>query len=337
MPLSCVPVRALLGAVGLSLFLAGTAPAQEGGGERQCGGYDLPEPAGTAPVADGGQRTISSDFGDVEMPGAPEAALGMYTTDVDILIWLGFPLAGSQPIRGDSGYTTFPCFFPQEALEGITSFGNYPEYNYEAILSAEPDFILNGLGYDTDVNNRLPQIAPTYSVNAFDGRNWREHFRETAEALGRIGHYEAWVDVYEARIAEVRETIDADVVVAPVGYWNGVFSSGCYVGVQCAVFADLGLTVFPGALENEGTGIELSPEEVGRFDTIDYAFMSAGIGEDGLSTHEGQMAEAANNPLWSRLGFVEADMIVPYEMEMAFGSPSGQLAFLDVVAQALSR
>ena len=48
------------------------------------------------------------------------------------------------------------------------------------------------------------------------------------------------------------------------------------------------------------------------------------------------MAEAAKNPLWVQLDFVKAGHIVPFEMEMVYGSPSGQLAFLEVVAEALS-
>ncbi|AEQ52952.1 hypothetical protein, partial [Pelagibacterium halotolerans] len=48
------------------------------------------------------------------------------------------------------------------------------------------------------------------------------------------------------------------------------------------------------------------------------------------------MDEAAENPLWSRLDFVRDGHIVPFDMEMVFGSPSGQLAFLEVVAETLS-
>src|SRR5690606_26229950 len=162
------------------------------------------------------------------------AALGMYTTDVDILIWLGFPLAERQPIRGDNGYEDFPCYFPQEPLEDIEPFASYPEYNYEQILLAEPDFILNGLGYDDEVVDRLPQIAPTYSLNAFDGQSWQAHFKQTATALGRLDRYEAWLAIYETRLAEVRELIEAhlDAVVTPLGYLNGVYYVGCGARIQ---------------------------------------------------------------------------------------------------------
>ena len=30
----------------------------------------------------------------------------------------------------------------------MTTFENYPEFNFEKILAAQPDLILNGLGYD---------------------------------------------------------------------------------------------------------------------------------------------------------------------------------------------
>lgn len=48
------------------------------------------------------------------------------------------------------------------------------------------------------------------------------------------------------------------------------------------------------------------------------------------------MAEAGD-ALWNDLPFVKNDTIVTYEMEMTYGSPSGQLAFLEVVAGALTR
>ncbi|WP_449408281.1 hypothetical protein [Microbacterium maritypicum] len=64
---------------------------------------------------------------EISMPAEPQAALGFYTTDLDILITLGFELADTQPIRDD--FTAFPDFFPQEELEGLETFGNFPEFN----------------------------------------------------------------------------------------------------------------------------------------------------------------------------------------------------------------
>jgi iron complex transport system substrate-binding protein len=342
------PLRALLAAATLGLSLTGAALAQDDAAGasatdahgRQCGGYPAPAFPDLIPIAAApGTITAVSPFGEVQLPAAPHAALGMYTTDIDILIWLGYPLAGHQPIRGDSGYETFPCFFPQAPLTGLATFHNYPEYNYEQILLAEPDFILNGLGYDKAVNERLPQIAPTFSVDAFDGRSWQEHFRETAEALGRLDRYELWHDIYLRRVAEVRQLIaaNAGALVAPLGYWDGKFNASCYAGVECTVFRDLGLTIFEGALSNGGEGVEISLEQIGQLADLDYVFTVVGVGEQGLAEQRAMMAEAGKNPLWSQLKIVRQQHIIPFEMEMVYGSPSGQLAFLEVVAEALSQ
>jgi iron complex transport system substrate-binding protein len=304
----------------------------------QCREAVIPELPELEPVAEGtGTQTVATGFGDVDLPVAPQAALGMYTTDVDMLIWLRYPLASSQPIRGDAGYTTFPCFFPQDALADVSTFVNYPEYDFESVLLAEPDFILNGLGYDPDVVERLPEIAPTYSVDAFDGRSWMLHFEQTAAALGRTQYYEEWEALYNERIAEVRDRIEdpASITVAPVGYWEDQFQTGCYSGVECQVFEDLGLTVAPTSLANDRQGEALSGEQIGKMDGIDHAFMIRGLGDEGEAQFQQLLDDAAQNPLWTDLDFVADDGIVGYEMEMTFGSPSGQLAFLDVVEQAL--
>jgi len=284
--------------------------------------------------------TVESEFGEVEVPKEPTAALGMYTTDVDILLTLGIELADSQPIRGDSGYTTFPEFFPADALEGVDAFANYPDYDYDAILKAQPDFILNGLGYDKKVNRRLPDIAPTYSVNAFDGRSWTEHFKETAIALDREAEYDAWIEKYDARVAEVRAAIEEagaeDLMMAPLGYYEGEAVVSCYSGVECQAFEDLGLGVFEPGRANDNEGTTYSAERIGELAEVDFAFVTVASTEEGQEQFETIMDEAGKNPLWANLDMVKNDRVIPFDLEMTFGSPSGQMAFLDVVEDAVT-
>ncbi|GAA1544568.1 ABC transporter substrate-binding protein [Nocardioides humi] len=306
--------------------------------DEQCAGTVIPDLPDLEPIpAEEGTGQVETEFGTVELPTHPKAALGMYTTDVDMLIWLRYPLAGSQPIRGD-GYKTFPCFFPYDPLDGVSTFANYPDYDYESILLAEPDFILNGLGYDKKVVKRLPEIAPTYSVDAFDGESWMTHFEDTARALGRSEYYDAWKKIYDERVAEVRAAIGdvSDVVVSPVGYWDGKIQTGCYSGVECQVFDDLGLTINAASLVNDREGEALSAEQFGQLGDVDYGFMIKGLGEEGQQEYDKTLAELQKNALWGDLGFVQESQIVTYEWEMTYGSPSGQLAFLDVVEKALA-
>lgn len=308
--------------------------------DEQCAGTSMPDFPDLSPIkGEPGTSTVSTEFGDVELPNDPQRTLGMYTTDVDILIWLGYPLHDTQPIRGDGDYQSFPCFFPFEQLEDVSTFGNYPDYDYESILVAEPDMILNGLGYDKKTVKRLPDAGPTYSVNAFDGVPWVEHFEETATALGREDRFTMWRDYYDQRVAEVKEEIGDlpdDFLVSPIGLWDGKVSASCYSGVECVVFDDLGLDVFEGARAKDNQGLSVSGEQVTQYADIDLAFTITSLGEKGAQEQEEIMDEMKQNELFAELPWVAQDKIATYEMEMTFGSPSGQLAFLEVVADALT-
>lgn len=273
----------------------------------------------------------------IEMPNDPQAALGFYTTDVDMLITLGIPLAGTQPVRDD--FTAFPDFFPQEELEGLAVFGNFPEFNLEKVLEAEPDFILNGLGYEEDLDADLQKIAPTYTYNAFDGADWRDSFHQAAIDLGREEQWQAWTDDYEARVAEIRAELDAagiDPVVADVSFYEGEAGTSTY-GVPALVFTDLGLQVSPMMMADEnglpaGDGTKFSMEQLGQLDAIDVIFTPVNEDGSGLISEEEALT---SNALWNQLGFVQNGEIYGYNYEMIYGSPSGQRAFLETVATAL--
>ncbi|MFE0152322.1 ABC transporter substrate-binding protein [Nonomuraea sp. NPDC059007] len=273
----------------------------------------------------------------VAMPAQPKAALGFYTTDVDILITLGIPLAKSQPIRGDSGFTTFPDYFPQEPLKGVKPFANYPEYNYEQTLKAEPDFILNGLGYDDKVHPRLGQIAPTYTVDAFDGKNWEVHFKRTAQDLGRTDRYDAWKGAYDKQVAQAKADIakagNSDLTVATFGYWEGNGNIACYAGVACKAFDDLGLKRTPLSDDDK---LSISPEQMGKLAGIDVVWVSVGVGEEGKKELATMLGTLGQSPAWRALPFVKNKRIYTYNMEIAYGSPSGQQAFVEQVRKDLT-
>lgn len=281
--------------------------------------------------------TVDTDFGEVTVPTQPQAALGFYTTDVDILITLGYPLAAEQPIRDD--WDQFPSFFPQEALEGIKGFHNYPEFNLEKVLEVGPDFILNGLGYETDLHGKLAPIAPTYTFNGFDGGDWRDKFLAVAKGLGREDKAQAWLDSYQARAAEVKAELESKgvaPVVADVSYWEGEVNIGCY-SISCLIFKDLGLEISPladgdGDGKVDNIGRTLSAEQLGQLADIDVIF--TGVSEDGsgLITEEQALT---SNPLWTDLPFVKNGKVYPYNYEMSYGSPSGQSALLEVINEAL--
>lgn len=322
-------VAGALLAAGALLTACGGAVGTESGSSSGASG------AGNAAAA---ELNITDPGGhSVKVPGDIKAALGFYTTDVDILMTLGIPLAKQQPIRGDSGYTTFPAFFPQEPLKDVTPFANFPEFNYEKVLDAEPDFILSGLGYDAKTHDKLAAIAPTYTVNAFDGKFWGDHFKKTATDLGRLDKYEAWEKSYKEQAAAAKKEIDAtgngNLTVAAFGFFEGKGNVACYSGVQCNVFDTMGLAVTPLSKDEKLT---ISPEQLDKLKDVDAVWMSIGIGETGQKEFKETIATLERSPLWKDLKFVKNKRIYTFEMEMTYGSPSGTTAFVEQVRKDLT-
>lgn len=300
-----------------------------------CGaGWPAGDPPGS-PDAESSPRTITDPTGRrVAVPADPQAVLGFYTTDIDIPITLGFTaLAPSQPVR--DGYASWPSYFPDEPLEGIEPFVNYPEFNYEAVLAAGPDLILNGLAHDESTAERLAAIAPTLSYNGFDGQDWRVHAEANAALLGRTAEWQAWTDTYAAQVAEAKDRIKAsaaaDWTVATVGHLDGVVHVGGS-RVPLAGFTDLGMSLHP-LMTSEGSSF--STEKLGELETVDAAFMSVTAGEAGQESHEATLTALEESPIWRDLPFVRNNRIFTFDLEMTFGSPNGRVAFIDAVTTTL--
>ncbi|MFJ2618021.1 ABC transporter substrate-binding protein [Glutamicibacter sp. NPDC087344] len=314
-------------------LLAATALALTG-----CGQSSAEPAASSAPeVADTPLKTVDPAGHEVSLDHQPTAALGFYTTDVDILTTLRVPLAKEQPIRGDSGFTTFPDYFDQDALAGVTPFANYPEFNYERVLGAAPDFILSGLGYDAEIHEKLAAIAPTYTTNAFDGETWQSHFEQTAKDLGRQAQYDTWLQEYQQAGTEAKAAIDeagnGDLTVATLGYWDGKVNVDCYAYLECGVFDTIGLKTTDLSREK---GLTLTLEELDKLKDVDVVWMSTGVGEDAKAELDKSIAAMAKSPYWKDLPFVKNEKIYTYNMEMAYGSPSGAEAFLAQVRSDLA-
>ncbi|MDF0529626.1 ABC transporter substrate-binding protein [Tsukamurella sp. 8F] len=265
------------------------------------------------------------------MPVEPRAALGMYPTDTDLLVTLGFKVARSLPTRDGKA---FPSYYPQAELTGIETFANFPEHAYEKIAAAKPDFILDSLGYENGTHNKLEGIAPTYTYNGFDDTPWREHFKTVAAALGRTAQYNAWVARYGKRLAEVKAKVGSKVegkTIAPIVYNNGKFLSACLSYATCSTMRDLGATIYAGAYANGGHGETLSAEQLTRLGQVDL-FIAASNPATNLPT----VSQVANDPSWTSLKAVTNGQVMPVSRELAFGSPSGQLELLNVIEKWLS-
>ena len=105
--------------------------------------------------------------------------------------------------------------------------------------------------------------------------------------------------------------------------------------MECSVFEDLGVRILPAAQQKGGKGVQLSGEQFGQLADVDLAFAIRMPGDAGEEEFEATLENLDKNALWRDLEFVQNDAIIDYDLEMTFGSPSGQMAFLEVVGDAL--
>ena len=206
-------------------------------------------------------------------------------------------------------------------MADVKPFANYPEFNYEKVLEANPDFILSGLSYDTEIPKKLNPIAPTYNYNGFDGADWRDHFKKTAETLNRTEQYQAWTDKYQARVDEIKAKIKAagiDPVVASVSFYDGKVGVDCY-GIACLVFDDLGLKISKLARANDARRHEPEPRAARPAQGHRRGVHHVGVGEERSLLQTSDKLNASS--VWKGLDFVKNDQITNINMEMVYGSP----------------
>src|SRR4029453_5466874 len=106
-------------------------------------------------------------------------------------------------------------------------------------------------------------------------------------------------------------------------------SVSCY-GTPCLVIKDLGLQISPLA---DGEGSKLSAEQLEQLKGIDVAITTEVPEKDGANPDAS--APLPGNKLWTSLPFVANKEIHTYDLEMIYGSPSGQYALLEKIEKAL--
>lgn len=289
-------------------------------------------PAGESSAA---PRTVTDPSGKtVEIPADPEQVFGMYTTDLDYAITLGLGLTKVQSIREFS--VGFPDFFPQEQLKGLQPLVNFPEPKFEQIAAAQPDVIINGLGYEGGPDAaKLAAIAPTFTYNGFDG-DWRDDFNALAAAFGKESTAKEFLQRVDGRTSEVKAEVEAlgDTPVVAFGSLNDDGGAGMNgsapTTLGALVFQEVGIAS-PKAVGEEWT--EISREKLPELDDVDLFL----IGVETETDQQAVLDQIRKDPIWSQLPAVKAGRIVAVSNEMSYASPHAHLAFLDVVEQSLSK
>ena len=305
----------------LSLAVAGAFVSSAAG----AGTTTPDDQGGTVMVTDGSGR-------EVEVPTNPQRVFGMYTTDLDYALALGLPVAPTQAIR--TGSVGLPDFFDYEEVADLDFFVNFPEYNWEAIAAAEPDLILNGLGYEGGPDlDLLDDIAPTYTFDGFGG-DWREDFTAIAEVFGRAHEAESVLGAIDARTDELRPLVEAHdgPLVMAYGYYEADASGGFYGPqldqLQPVVFHDLGIETTAAATEPWSV---VAQEQIGLLADCDIILLAVETSDRADALLDTVRAD----PVWSALPAVAEGRVFTVNNELSYSSPSAHLEFLDVLEDAL--
>lgn len=322
-----IRVHAVLVVLAVILFAcSSTATAPE-----EAAQATTPEPATTeattsGPAATGtATRTVSHVLGEVEVPADPQRVVTLDVFAFEAASVLDVPVVGAvaNPSMTEGILAT--------RLEGVALVGTaVGEPDLERIAALDPDLILGGFANESELDDLLAAIAPTYLGIDFDtSGQWKEIFLALADAVGRESMAEELLAAYEQRAATVVEDAEVSTFSTIRAYPDSVFVYGpdSFAGT---VVADTGLEVVVPEDGADEFGAELSYENLTQIDADVVLFWTANEDEpdavlEGLQT----------SPLYGELSAVQADRV-------AFGGQhwigSGLIAadaVLDDLAEAL--
>lgn len=268
---------------------------------------------GDAGNADDSTITVSSAYGDVEIPqNAERVAAVSYDTPWQLMSVDVQPIATIDYSNWLDSYTEKQ----QDFIADAAVIGTFGEVNFEALTAATPDLII-GDAYEIDkaTFERLSSIAPTVIVGGEDRGDWQSITEQVAQATGQTTVWEEGKATYEALRDQTIATY-ADVIKGngwinfSLGNEAGQFSVQLPSGTTGnLIVTELGMAYPKGAqLEDVGGSgyISLPLERLPEvFDGVTYALTFSQV--DG-STDEGIQA-IIDSDLFQSLEVAKSDRI----------------------------
>ncbi|MFJ9313909.1 ABC transporter substrate-binding protein [Pimelobacter simplex] len=226
-----------LGRLGVALTLAAALALSA------CGSED------DAPGTSGAEtRTVTSAYGDVEVPARPERVVAVsYDTPWQLQSLDVKPVATQDYGKWIDSFTAEQQAF----VKGVATIGSFGETNYDAIVKADPDVIV-GDAYEIDEKSyrRLSEIAPTVIVEGSFRGDWKAIVAGLAEATGAGEALREREQAYDAKVAELKEKYADQLALrwaaVSVGDAEAEFSVLYPTGTTGALLAELGAVAAPG-------------------------------------------------------------------------------------------
>ncbi|WP_019338998.1 iron-siderophore ABC transporter substrate-binding protein, partial [Stutzerimonas stutzeri] len=148
-------------------------------------------------------REVEDAFGNtVTVPATPERVVTLDEIDLDTALALGVTPIGTVNGRGQAAP---PRYLEGKVPSGIKVVGDLDNPNLETLLELEPDLILTG-PVKPEQLAIFNEIAPTVVTFKW-AEPWRASMQRTAHVLNKDAEAKAFLDRYEARVAEARERL----------------------------------------------------------------------------------------------------------------------------------
>lgn len=195
-----------------------------------------------------------------------------------------------------------------------------PGLTPEVALSYDPDLIVFGYPPDDSVYNSFSKVAPTFVyTNVWTPEaDWRQMLVRFGELLGRKDTAESKLEQYEAKLAEARATLKAELGEEPVGVMLYIGKSIWVMGKDKKdLLADLGFK--PSNLETKYGSEQISLEMMPELADADFIVLET----DESDTPEDQkkaVEDLKSSKLWADLPAVKQDRVLVSSTEIWRGN-----------------
>ncbi|MCQ4085542.1 ABC transporter substrate-binding protein [Saccharibacillus sp. JS10] len=279
-------------------------------------------------ATEGEMVTYASDVGDIQVPKNPQRIVDLTAFTTGYFVALDAPVVGALTGAIHNKYIE-----KQLAAEGTTDLGELP--TAEPILSLKPDLIIAYKG--TEGLDQLSAIAPVVQLE-YGKHNYKDLMIEMGKLTNREDAAKAWVEKWEAKIAELKpqmQEIVGDRTVSILNpYDKGLYVFGHNYGRGGEIlYGEFGLKAPEKAqaeVIDSGTGfasisLELLPEYAG-----DIIFTSRWSGDDS------DPQKIYGNSIWKNLPAVKAGHVFQLDATSdTYNDPVSLEGQLDFITESL--
>lgn len=242
-------------------------------------------------------------------------------TTTDVLLALGVTPVGSvvyQAVAGNDG--AYPSYLA-DGTGDVTSLGVQTP-NLEIVATLAPDHIVGFGRTIEDLRPQLEAIAPVLAVDSTTN-DWRAWTTDIAAELGIPDAADGVLARYEARIAELRPSVEGRSIAIVRPRADGVLVYGPN-SLAGRIMTDLGMTVVAPPIEDGKTSVSISLEEIGSIVADELVVFTF--------NWDGPIQELLAQPLWASLAPIAEGRAVVVEGS-AWNVP-GPLGVLRVIDEA---